>query len=155
MSDERTDTILKRLDEFRIADIKDKPLASISDGQKKRVMFAGIDIKENSLLIIDEPFNTLDNNGLILLLNVFSKICSKGGAVIISTHTSIEEIISGVTTKAFFKEMEIRLLEICPHDPLGWKLSKDSESMSGQGLTQIEVKKNNMELLKNCQKYSP
>ena len=44
MSDEPTNTILKRLDEFRIADIKDKPLASISDGQKKRVMFAGIDI---------------------------------------------------------------------------------------------------------------
>ena len=36
MSDDRTDTILKRLDEFRIADIQDKPLASISDGQKKK-----------------------------------------------------------------------------------------------------------------------
>ena len=77
MSDEPTGTILKRLDEFRIADIKDKPLASISDGQKKRVMFAGIDIKENTLLIIDEPFNTLDNDGLLLLLNVFSKYVPK------------------------------------------------------------------------------
>ena len=73
MSDEGMDTILKKLDQFRIADIKDKSLGSVSDGQKKRVMFAGIDIKESSLLIIDEPFNTLDNNGLILLLNVFSK----------------------------------------------------------------------------------
>ena len=141
MSDEGMDTILKKLDQFGIADIKDKSLGSVSDGQKKRVMFAGIDIKENSLLIIDEPFNTLDNNGLILLLNVFSKICSKGGAVIISTHTSIEEIISGVTSKAFFKELEIRLLEICPHDPLNWKLSKSSESLSGKGLTQIEASK--------------
>ena len=44
MSDDRTETILERLDEFRIADIQDKPLASISDGQKKRVIFAGIDI---------------------------------------------------------------------------------------------------------------
>ena len=35
MSDEGKDTISKRLDEFRIADIKDKPLASVSDGQKK------------------------------------------------------------------------------------------------------------------------
>ena len=94
MSDERTDTILKRLDEFRIADIQDKSLASISDGQKKRVMLAGIDIKENTLLIIDEPFNTLDNDGLLLLLNVFSEICYKGGAVVLSTHTSIKEIIS-------------------------------------------------------------
>ena len=53
MSDEGMDTILKKLDQFRIADIKDKSLGSVSDGQKKRVMFAGIDIKENSLLIID------------------------------------------------------------------------------------------------------
>ncbi|RZP23031.1 MAG: ATP-binding cassette domain-containing protein [Burkholderiaceae bacterium] len=141
MSDERTDTILKRLDEFRITDIQDKPLASISDGQKKRVMFAGIDIKENTLLVIDEPFNTLDNDGLLLLLNVFSEICSKGGAVVLSTHTSIKEIISAVNNKGFFKELEIRSLEICPHDPRDWKLSKGSESLSDQGLIQIEAKK--------------
>ena len=141
MLDERTDTILKRLDEFRITDIQDKPLASISDGQKKRVMFAGIDIKENTLLVIDEPFNTLDNNGLLLLLNVFSEICSKGGAVVLSTHTSIKEIISAVKNKGFFKELEIRSLEICPHDPCEWKLSNGSESRSGQQLIQIEAKK--------------
>ena len=58
-----------------------------------------------------------------------------------STHTPIEEIISGVTSKAFFKELEIRLLEICPHDPLNWKLSKSSESVSDKGLTQIEASK--------------
>ena len=40
-------------------------------------MFAGIDIKENTLLVIDEPFNTLDNDGLLLLLNVFSEIVPK------------------------------------------------------------------------------
>ena len=118
MSDERMDTILKKLDEFRIADIKDKSLASISDGQKKRVMFAGIDIKENTLLIIDEPFNTLDNDGLILLLNVFSKICSKGGAVVLSTHTSIEEIISGVNNKAFLKNWKFVYLRFVRMIPL-------------------------------------
>ena len=141
MLDERKDTILKRLDEFRITDIQDKPLASISDGQKKRVMFAGIDIKENTLLVIDEPFNTLDNDGLLLLLNVFSEICSKGGAVVLSTHTSINEIISAVNDKGFLKELEIRSLEICPHDPRDWKLSQGSESLNNQGLIQIEAKK--------------
>ena len=141
MSEEGTEIISKRLDEFRIAAIKDKPLASVSDGQKKRVMFAGIDIKESTLLIIDEPFNTLDNDGLLLLLNIFSEICSKGGAVVLSTHTSIKEILSIVNNTAFFEELEIRSLEICPHDPRDWKLSKGFESVSNQELTQIEVKK--------------
>ena len=141
MSDERAEVILKRLDEFRITDIKDKPLASVSDGQKKRVMFAGIDIKENTLLIIDEPFNTLDSDGLILLLNIFSKICSKGGAVVLSTHTSVKEILSGVNNRAFYKKWEIRLLEICPHDPYDWKLSNGSEWLNDQELTQIQSKK--------------
>ena len=141
MSDERTDTILKRLDEFRIADIQDKSLASISDGQKKRVMFAGIDIKENTLLIIDEPFNTLDNDGLLLLLNVFSEICSKGGAVVLSTHTSIKEIISTVNNEGRFKDSEILSLQISPHDPRDWKLLKGSENNSDQKLIQIEANK--------------
>ena len=150
MSDERTDTILKRLDEFRITDIQDKPLASISDGQKKRVMFAGIDIKENTLLVIDEPFNTLDNDGLLLLLNVFSEICSKGGAVVLSTHTSIKEIISGVNNKGFFKELEIRSLEICPHNPRDWKLSKGFESVSNQELKEIAAKKIQYGIVNEC-----
>ena len=143
MSDEPGDTILKRLHEFRIADIKDKPLASISDGQKKRVMFAGIDIKENTLLIIDEPFNTLDNDGLLLLLKIFFEICSKGGAVVLSTHTSIKEIISTVNNEGRFKELEILSLQISPHDPRDWNLSKGSETLSDQELLQIETKKNN------------
>ncbi|MDA9719008.1 heme exporter protein CcmB [Betaproteobacteria bacterium] len=141
MSSEGADTILKRLYDFRLADVKDKPLASVSDGQKKRVMFAGIDIKENTLLIIDEPFNTLDNDGLIALLKIFSEICSKGGAVVLSTHISLKEILSIVNNNYFFKELEIRLLEICPHDPRGWKLSKGSESSSDQKSTNIVVKK--------------
>ncbi len=141
MSEEGTDTIVKRLDEFKIADVKDKPLASISDGQKKRVMFAGIDIKENILLIIDEPFNTLDKDGLQLLLNIFSEICSKGGAVILSTHISIKEILSVVDKTAHLEELEIRSLEICPHDPLDWKLSKGCKSVSNKVSPQIEAKK--------------
>ena len=150
MSDEPTNTILKRLDEFRIADIKDKPLASISDGQKKRVMFAGIDIKENTLLIIDEPFNTLDNDGLLLLLNIFFEICSKGGAVVFSTHTSIKEIISFVNKVPFLEELEIHSLEICPHDPCDWKLSKGFESVSNQELTEIAAKKNQYGIFSEC-----
>jgi len=150
MSDEPTDTILKRLDEFRIADIKDKSLAAISDGQKKRVMFAGIDIKENTLLIIDEPFNTLDNDGLLLLLNIFFEICSKGGAVVLSTHTSIKEIISVVNEVAFLEELEIRSLEICPHDPRDWKLSKGFESQSNQESREIAVKKNQYGIVNEC-----
>ena len=84
---------------------------------KKRVMFAGIDIKENTLLIIDEPFNTLDNDGLLLLLNIFSEICSKGGAVVLSTHTSIKEIISAVNKKAFLKNwkfVRLRFVRMIP-----------------------------------------
>ena len=141
MSEEGTEIISKRLDKFRIELIKDKSLASVSDGQKKRVMFAGIDIKEGTLLIIDEPFNTLDNDGLLLLLNIFSEICSKGGAVVLSTHTSIKEVMSIFNNTAFFKELEIRSLEICPHDPRNWNLSKGFESVGDQGFKPIEAKK--------------
>ena len=148
MSEEGADTISKRLDKFRIATIKDKPLASVSDGQKKRVMFAGIDIKENTLLIIDEPFNTLDNDGLLLLLNVFSEICSKGGAVVLSTHTPIKEIISLVNNTGFSEELEIRSLELCPQEPSDWKLSKGSESSSNQESAQIEVKEKQYGIVK-------
>ena len=57
--------------------------------------------------------------------------------IIVHTGQHFDKNMSDI----FFKEMEIRLLEISPHDPLDWKLCKDSESVSDQGLTQIEANK--------------
>ena len=52
--------------------------------------------------------------------------------------------------KSLFEELEIRSLEICPHDPRDWKLSKGFESVSNQGLRQIEAKKNQYGIVNEC-----
>ena len=87
-------------------------------------MFAGIDIKESTLLIIDEPFNTLDNDGLLSLLNIFSRnMFQRRCCCTFYPHIN-KRNLSIVDNTAFFEELEIRSLEICPHDPCDWKLSK-------------------------------
>ncbi len=53
----KTESILKDLG---IYDLKNKPLRTLSDGQKQLVAIAGIIVMEPKLLILDEPTSTLD-----------------------------------------------------------------------------------------------
>lgn len=68
-------------------DLKDRPIRSLSYGQKKRVAIAGILALKPKVLVLDEPTAGLDPRSSCRLLRLLQEIQSRSDlTVIISTH---------------------------------------------------------------------
>lgn len=65
--------------------IKDR-VSTYSLGMKQRLGIAYALINNPNLLILDEPTNGLDPEGIVLLKNIIKKLSSKGIAILISSH---------------------------------------------------------------------
>jgi ABC-type bacteriocin/lantibiotic exporter with double-glycine peptidase domain len=62
---------------------------NISGGQRQRIILARALYKEFDMLLLDEPFNELDNESEIRLLEYFQKIAAQGKTVILVTHSPL------------------------------------------------------------------
>jgi len=62
---------------------------TLSAGQQQRVSLAKLLISNAKLWILDEPFTTLDADGVKLLEDLLRDHADKGGAVMITTHHSL------------------------------------------------------------------
>lgn len=80
------DGIREALDQMDLAGYEDSPCYSLSAGQQQRVSLARLLLSSAKLWILDEPFTTLDVDGVALLENLVARHASDGGAVLITTH---------------------------------------------------------------------
>ncbi len=69
---------------------------TLSAGQQQRVSLARLLICQSKLWILDEPFITLDVDGVALLEQLIGEHAAKGGSVLITTHHSLA--IKGLRT---------------------------------------------------------
>ncbi|RKZ34572.1 hypothetical protein DRQ33_01850 [bacterium] len=58
----------------------------LSDGQQRRVGLAGVIATNPDLLILDEPFATMDSEGIERIFSFIAKLAEKQVAIIIITH---------------------------------------------------------------------
>lgn len=63
---------------------------TLSAGQQQRVSLARLLISPARLWILDEPFATLDTTGVDLLERLLQQHADKGGAVLVTTHHSLQ-----------------------------------------------------------------
>jgi len=82
ISDSRLLEIKKIL---KITDISQKKGSQLSGGQKQKVLIARCIAKESSLIIMDEPFNNLDNDATADLIEILSKL-KKNYPILITSH---------------------------------------------------------------------
>ena len=61
---------------------------NISGGQQQRIAIARALYKNSELMLLDEPFNELDDSSTVLLLQHFKTIAANGKMIIMITHDS-------------------------------------------------------------------
>lgn len=81
--------IVKALGRLGLRAYEDIPCRNLSAGQTQRVALARLLISAASLWILDEPFTTLDVYGVKNLEDLLSEHVDSGGAVILTTHHTL------------------------------------------------------------------
>ena len=80
------DTAGRACDLMNIAELKDKPFASLSDGQKQRTLIARAICQDPEYLIMDEPTSYLDIRHRLELMDVIRKLAGEGVTIVMSLH---------------------------------------------------------------------
>lgn len=72
---------------FSLSGYWDRMAEGYSHGQRQRVVLAAAWLHRPRLLIVDEPLVGLDPKHIRVALDLFRRLASEGGAVLMSTHT--------------------------------------------------------------------
>jgi heme exporter protein A len=83
-------SIIDALARVNLADYDDVLVQALSAGQKRRLSLARLLITENKLWILDEPFTSLDKQGITLIETLMIEHCAKGGMIVLTSHHDIE-----------------------------------------------------------------
>ena len=84
------DSINRALDLVGLRDFETAPSWSLSAGQKRRVALARLIVSNAKIWFLDEPFTAIDTQGIGLMKQLIDDHVSKGGAVVFSTHKSVD-----------------------------------------------------------------
>jgi heme exporter protein A len=84
------DSINRALDLVGLRDFETAPSWSLSAGQKRRVALARLIVSNSKIWFLDEPFTAIDTQGIGLMKQLIDDHVSKGGAVVFSTHQSVD-----------------------------------------------------------------
>lgn len=63
-----------------------KPLAEFSAGMRKRVAFAAALIHRPEILFLDEPFESIDPEGVAVMKTWLHRFIDRGGTILITSH---------------------------------------------------------------------
>src|SRR5690606_3378087 len=77
----------------------DQYVSSYSTGMKKKLSILGVLLQNNSIYILDEPYNGLDFQSSLVFTDLIQRLRSKGKTVILSSHIfgSLEETCDSIT----------------------------------------------------------
>ena len=78
--------INKALEAVNGEDFIDRPVHSLSFGQKKRVAIASVIAMENNLILLDEPTAVLDPESTKAIVEIIKSMYNKGKKIIITSH---------------------------------------------------------------------
>lgn len=83
------DSINKALDLVGLRDYVTAPSWRLSAGQKRRVALARLIVSNSKIWFLDEPFTAIDTQGIGLIKELIDDHVAKDGAVVFSTHQSV------------------------------------------------------------------
>jgi heme exporter protein A len=72
-----------------LAGYDDVLVQTLSAGQKRRLSLARLLITQNIVWILDEPFTSLDKQGIALIESLMIEHCANGGMIVLTSHHEI------------------------------------------------------------------
>lgn len=87
-------SIQQALAKVHLAAYDDVLVQALSAGQKRRLSLARLLITQSRLWILDEPFTSLDKQGISLIESLMTEHCADGGMIVLTSHHDID--LSGV-----------------------------------------------------------
>jgi ABC-2 type transport system ATP-binding protein len=81
-----TDMIEEKLETVGLLDRKDSKFHTFSLGMKQRLAIASALLNEPEILILDEPTNGLDPQGIHQIREIIKEIASKGTTILLASH---------------------------------------------------------------------
>jgi len=81
--------IPEALDQVGLYGFEDVPTRNLSAGQQRRLAIARLLVTEAHLWILDEPFTSLDRQGIGVVEGLFQRHLDKGGMAAMTTHHRI------------------------------------------------------------------
>lgn len=83
VSDEKIHETLKLLD---IDDVCNKKVRTYSLGMRQRLGIVQALMEDPEIILLDEPTNALDNDGVVVLHNILKDLKNRGKTIILSSH---------------------------------------------------------------------
>ncbi|MBW2938372.1 ATP-binding cassette domain-containing protein [Aureisphaera sp. CAU 1614] len=92
------DKILEKLELVGLLDRKDSKFQTFSLGMKQRLAIASALLNDPEILILDEPTNGLDPQGIHQIREIIKKIASQGTTILLASHLldEVEKVCSHV-----------------------------------------------------------
>ena len=85
-ADERLKDIRKYADRFELTQDLAQPIGAYSHGMKQKLAIIQAIMEDPDILILDEPFNSLDEGSVKLVRDILVEEKEKGKVIIISSH---------------------------------------------------------------------
>ena len=92
-----------------LADVAALPIDRLSAGQRKRASLTRVDLEQESLVLLDEPFADLDSDGVALLRTALDSALARDQTVLLATHFH-EELDREATQRFVLDAGELRLV---------------------------------------------
>ena len=88
-------TIYSTLQKMGLKGFEESQCFGLSAGQQQRVSLSKLPLIRSKIWVLDEPFTTLDVEGIELLENLLCEHVDRGGLALVTTHHQLA--ISGIT----------------------------------------------------------
>ncbi len=83
-------SIEQALAKVQLQGYEDTLMQALSAGQKRRLSLARLLLTHNVLWILDEPFTSLDKQGIALMEMLMTEHCQNGGMMLLTSHHDID-----------------------------------------------------------------
>ncbi len=84
------DEIYFYLDKLNLLNVKDKKVSTFSLGMKQRLALCQAFMEDPDVLLLDEPFNAIDDDNLEVVLKLIDDFKKKDKIIVIASHGDVK-----------------------------------------------------------------